>query len=335
VSLSSGRLRYNIALRSMALQTVLTVCCTSLRHLGRNHIFSFKPGTLMQRIFAAMAALVLLSTSTGCDRFKQADNDKKGWRIVSISKQLTEIIFAVGGDTALVGVDVSSTYPEAAKKIKTVGYHRALSAEGIISLNPTAVWHDGNIAPENVIRQIEKTGIPLREFKGGSTIDSTEMLIRTLAAEFHNRGAGEKLCAKLEADMQSLDSLRRRYTDTPRVLIIHFGQAANKYFVLNRKGAPNQMLEWAGAVNAADTAQKWRDLSAEVIATAQPDVILATDFGYDLQGSLDKFAKLPGISLSPAAKNHRIYRIEEHDLVYLGPRTGENVKKIMELVHKK
>ena len=135
--------------------------------------------------------------------------------------------------------------------------------------------------------------------------------------------------------MQSLDSLRKMYKDTPRVLIIHFGQAANKYFVLNRKGVPNQMLEWAGAINAADTAQKWRDLSAEVIATSQPDVILATDFGYDLQGSLDKFSKLPGISLSPAAKNHRIYRIEEHDLVYFGPRTGENVKKIMELVHKK
>ena len=132
----------------------------------------------MQRKRLAAAVLVLLFVASGCDRFHQADNQKTGMRIVSVSKQLTEIIFAVGGDTALVGVDVSSTYPEAAKKIKTVGYHRALTAEGIISLHPTAVWHDGNIAPENVIRQVEKTGIPLREFKGGSTIDSTKMLIR-------------------------------------------------------------------------------------------------------------------------------------------------------------
>jgi len=119
------------------------------------------------------------------------------------------------------------------------------------------------------------------------------------------------------------------------VLIIHFGQAANKYFVMSNKGIPNQMLEWAGTINATDTSQKWRDLSPEVIAMAQPDVILATDFGFDLQGSLEKFKQLPGISLSPAAKNNRIYRIEEHDLVYLGPRTGENVLEIMHLVHKK
>jgi len=256
-------------------------------------------------------------------------------RIVCVSKQLNEIIFAVGGDTALVGVDISSTYPEAAKKITTVGYHRALSGEGIISLNPTAVWHDGNIAPPQVIDQIKKVGIPMREFNGGSTIDSTKLLIMQIAREFHNEKKGEEINQKLDADMARLDSMRKTYTDKPRVLIIHFGQAANKYFVLNRRGVPNQMLEWAGAENAADTAQRWRDLSAEMIAKAQPDVILATDFGYDLQGSLEKFKKLPGIDLSPAAKNNRIYRIEEHDLVYLGPRTGENVMEIMKLVHRK
>jgi iron complex transport system substrate-binding protein len=271
-----------------------------------------------------------------CGRFgdKESSEKKEGkLRIVCVSKQVNEIIFAVGGDTALVGVDISSTYPEAAKKITTVGYHRALSGEGIISLNPTAVWHDGNIAPPQVIDQIKKVGIPMREFNGGSTIDSTKMLIMQIAREFHNEKKGEEINQKLDADMAKLDSMRKTYPDKPRVLIIHFGQAANKYFVLNRRGVPNQMLEWAGAENAADTAQRWRDLSPEVIAKAQPDVILATDFGYDLQGSLEKFKNLPGISLSPAAKNNRIYRIEEHDLVYLGPRTGENVMEIMKLVH--
>jgi iron complex transport system substrate-binding protein len=286
----------------------------------------------MKKIFVLIGISII---SFSCGRFgdKKKENNSKQ-RIVCISKQLTEIIFAVGGDTSLVGVDISSTYPPEAKKITTVGYHRALNAEGIISLNPTVVWHDGNIAPEHVIEQIKKIGIPMREFKGGSTIDSTKMLIMQIAGEFHNEAKGKEICSKLDADMVKLDSARKTYSDKPRVLIIHFGQAANKYFVLSRRGIPEQMLEWAGAENAADTSQRWKDLSAEVIATAQPDVILATDFGYDLQGSLEKFKQLPGISLSPAAKNNRIYRVEEHDLVYLGPRTGENVLKIMKLVHK-
>jgi iron complex transport system substrate-binding protein len=287
-------------------------------------------------VFLAPYALCLLLWSCGRFGDKDKTDDRQGkLRIVCVSKQLNEIIFAVGGDTALVGVDISSTYPEAAKKITTVGYHRALSGEGIISLSPSVVWHDGNIAPQQVIDQIKKVGIPMRQFNGGSTIDSTKMLIMQIAREFHNEEKGKEINQKLDADMARLDSMRKSYTDHPKVLIIHFGQAANKYFVLNRRGVPNQMLEWAGAQNAADTAQRWRDLSAEVIAQSQPDVILATDFGYDLQGNLEKFKKLPGIALSPAAKNNRIYRIEEHDLVYFGPRTGENVMKIMELVHRK
>jgi iron complex transport system substrate-binding protein len=286
----------------------------------------------MKKLLVLPAMLLLF---TGCGRFGKQVNGKDGERIVCVSKQLTEIIFAVGGDTALVGVDISSTYPEAAKKITTVGYHRALNAEGIISLNPTVVWHDGNIAPEHVIEQLKKVGIPLREFNGGSTIDSTKLLIRQVAREFHNDQAGQSLCAGLDADMAKLDSARKTYRDHPKVMIIHFGQAANKYFVISRRGVPNQMLEWAGAENAADTAQRWKDLGPEVIAAAQPDVILATDFGYDLKGGLEKFKQLPGIALSPAAKNNRIYRIEEHDLVYFGPRTGRNVMEIMKLVHKK
>ena len=58
-----------------------------------------------------------------------------------------------------------------------------------------------------------------------------------------------------------------------------------------------------------------------------------TDFGYDRLGNAEKLATLPGIALTPAGKNKKIYRIEEHDLIYLGPRTGENVQMLMKLIH--
>jgi iron complex transport system substrate-binding protein len=284
-------------------------------------------------LLTAGLLLLLAGLLSACGRFGDKGNEKKGLRIVSVSKQLTEIIFAVGGDTALVGVDISSTWPPAAKKITAVGYHRALNPEGIISLNPTAVWNDGNWGPPATIEQLKKVGVPLRQFDGGATIDSTKALIRQIAAEFHNPKAGDSVCDQLDKDMVRADSLRKTFTDTPRVMIIHFGQAANQYFVLNHRGTQQQMLEWAGAVNVADTAQKWKNLSAEIIAKEQPDVILATDYGYDLQGSVEKFRQLPGVALSPAAKNGRIYRIEEHDLVYLGPRTGQNVYNLIRLIH--
>jgi iron complex transport system substrate-binding protein len=56
----------------------------------------------------------------------------------------------LGSTGNLVGVDYSSTYPPEIKQVPTIGYHRALSAEGILSLKPTLIIHDNNIGPDNM-----------------------------------------------------------------------------------------------------------------------------------------------------------------------------------------
>lgn len=93
------------------------------------------------------------------------------------------------------------------------------------------------------------------------------------------------------------------------------------------------MVNWAGGIMAIDDEKGMKQLSAEIVAKSNPDVILLTDFGYDKLGGADKIKDLPGITSTKAFKNNRIYRIEEHDLVYLGPRTGENVLLIQKLIH--
>ena len=213
-----------------------------------------------------------------------------------------------------------------------MGYHRALNAEGIISLKPDVVFNDGNWGPAPVIEQLKKVGIPLKQFPSAPSIDSTKVLFRMLAAEFNMPEKGAELCSKLDAGMKAAAEKVATYKDKPKVLLIHFGRANNNYFVVGTKGFPNFMIEQAGGVNAADTSS-FRMLSSEIIVKEQPDVILATDFGYDQQGSIDKFLGLPGIAFTPAGKNKKIFRVAEHDVFYIGPRTGENVLKLAELIH--
>jgi len=96
-----------------------------------------------------------------------------------------------------------------------------------------------------------------------------------------------------------------------------------------------KMVDWAGGEFAIKDEKGMKQISPELVAASDPDVILLTDFGYDrLGGSFDKIKELPGVSSTRAFKNKKIYRIEEHDLVYLGPRTGENVLLIQKLIHK-
>ena len=270
---------------------------------------------------------------TGCGRFGNKNNKGGKARLVSVSKQMTEFLFALNQGDKIVGIDLTSTYPPETKNITTVGYHRHLSAEGIISLDPTLVIHQGDVAPANVMPQLVAVGIPVKQYPAGSSFDSAKMVLKMVAHDYGVDSIADRLTKKMDEDLAKADAIVKKYPARPRVLIIHFGQQRNQYFVMGTRGTANAMLQLAGGINAADTSS-FRDLSAEVIMREQPDVILATDFGFDrLGGSVEKFMQLPGIGLTPAAKNGKIFRIEEHDLVYFGPRSGENILKLAELIH--
>jgi iron complex transport system substrate-binding protein len=273
-----------------------------------------------------------------CGRFGNKENDQsKELRIVCLSKHLTEMIFALGKGHNIVACDLSSTYPDSAKLLKTVGYHRALSPEGIISMNPDLVVHSNDIGPENVLPQITNAGLKIKVFGGANTIDSAKLLLKELGIFFGAEKKADSIAAKMDADIaKAAQSLKDRHiTDTPSVMIIHFGRANNVYFVMSgRNGVGDKMIRLAGGKTAKYDAKGARQISAEAVATANPDVIIATDFGYDQMGSMDKFITgVPGVSLTNAAKNKRIVRFEEHDLVYFGPRTGENILTLMNLIH--
>ncbi len=270
-----------------------------------------------------------------CGRF--GNENQKGdqqERIVSISKQYNEIIFALKAEQNIVAVDISSTFPPEIKKLPTVGYHRALSAEAILAFKPTMILQDNNIGPEHVVKQLQDLKIPMKDFgKYQSTIAGTDSLMRAMGVYFHKEQLADSLCKKLDSDMARAIESAKQYKDSVKVLMIHFGQASNIYLVMTKRSTAGQMIEWAGGKMAIDDEKGMKQLSPEIVAQSDPDVILMTDFGYDRLGSPEKIQELPGVAATKAFKNNRIYRVEEHDFVYLGPRTGENILNIQKLIH--
>lgn len=284
------------------------------------------------KLFIPIVIFALLLSS--CERFGNKENSEStAERIVCISKQYSEIIFALGAEKDIVAVDISSVYPPEIKKLPTVGYHRALSAEGILAVKPTLILEDNNIGPEHVVKQLQDLKIPMKQFSKGETIDSVKLLIREMGAYFKKEQKADSICNKLDADMNLALENARQYKDSLKVLVIHFGQASNVYLVMTKKSTAAKMIQWAGGQMAVDDAKGMRQLSAEVVAASDPDVILLTDFGYDRLGTNEKIIELPGVSGTKAAKNNRIYRVEENNLVYLGPRTGENTLILQKLLH--
>jgi heme transport system substrate-binding protein len=261
-------------------------------------------------ILPVFSCLVIFGAS--CSRFHNAPTDAKDARYVVISPIYNEIIWALGAQNTVVGIDLSTTYPPEVRNVQTVGYHRALSAEGILSLHPTAIIHDNNIGPPQVVQQLQQLNIPLKTFAAkNDSFDGTKALIREMGAYFHKETRAEELCNTLDTQRTASLEKVKQYTDHPRVAVIHFGRASNVYLVVGKGGGGDggggdgggvsQMVELAGGEMAVENTGRGmqRMESPEIIAKANPDVILLTDYGYDrLGGSVDQIKALPGIATS-------------------------------------
>jgi iron complex transport system substrate-binding protein len=251
-----------------------------------------------------------------------------------VSKQINEYLYAIGAESVLVARDLTSTYPEAIRRLPSVGYHRGLSAEGIVSMHPTMLLTDGNLGPDAVVAQVRQVGIPVVVMAPGQGPDSAQLLMARLGEQFHHERQADSVLAEWRRGMAAAlaDSTRWASAPRPRVLVMHFGQVVNDYLALKRGTPADQIVRWAGGVNAVDSVGGMMRLTPELIAKAAPDVIIVTDVGFDRLGA-DRFAALPGVALTPAGRAKRIYRVDESEVMYFGPRTPESLRRIAAQLH--
>lgn len=287
-----------------------------------------------------LIAGALVCLQAGCGRFQNDATAGAGpQRIVCIGQAYNEMIYALGAQADLAGVDYSSTYPPEIKKLPTVGYHRALSAEGILSLHPTLILHDNNIGPDAVVRQLEALHVPMKTFQAkNDSVEGAKALLREMGAFFHREQRAEALCAQMDRQMAEAAAAVKDYKTAPRVAIIHFGRASNVYLLVGNGGGGDastagRMVQMAGGQMAIQQSGMQRMASPELIAKSNPEVILMTEYGFDRLGSAEQAKTLPGVAETDAARHNRIYRVPEHELMYFGPDTGRNILELAKLIH--
>src|SRR5690348_16054482 len=236
---------------------------------------------------ASRAALCILVAGAACGR----SDGPSGQRVVAVSKQINEFLYAINAESVLVARDLTSIYPPQITKLPSVGYHRALSAEGIISMRPTMLLTDGNVGPGPVLDHVKHVGIPVVTLPPGSTPDSAQLLMTELGKMFHHEHDADSVIAKWNSDMAAAlaDTTQWVAAAKPRVMVMHMGQIANNYLALKRGTPADHLIHWAGGQNAIDSVGGMERLTPELIAKAAPDIIIATDVGFDRLGSADKF----------------------------------------------
>lgn len=98
--------------------------------------------------------------------------------------------------------------------------------------------------------------------------------------------------------------------------------------------AADAMIGYAGAVNAVQSLEGYKPLTAEAAIASAPDVILITSQGLDETGGIDKLLARPGLSLTPAGRSRRVVAMDALYLLGFGPRLPEAVADLSERLRK-
>lgn len=252
-------------------------------------------------------------------------------RIVSTDGALTEIIYALGEQKRLVGVDSTSQFPPAAAALPQVGYKRALSSEGILSLTPDLLLVTNDSGPEKVLGQIEGASVSVERMMVPPTLEGVRLKIESVAKLLEKQAEGQRLWGEVE---QAVNETRRKLgvVDKPVKVLFVLGLAGRSPLVGGMNTTADSIIGLAGGDNVAKDIDGYKPMSPEGIAALQPDVILMmrrNGEDVDAESILSK----PGFALTPAAQHKRLITMDGMLLLGFGPRLGVAVKQLAQQLY--
>ena len=252
-------------------------------------------------------------------------SSKSTERLVSLGGGITEMVYAIGAESMLVGTDTTSSFPEAAQKTPKVGYLRQLSAEGLLALRPTALVASGEAGPPVVLDQLRSAGVRVELVATDHTWQEVQRKFMAVGKAARMENKAQALWQTLNAqwlEQQAKIAAAVRGRKTPKVLFIlaHTGTP----MVAGAGTAADAVIRFMGAQNAMASMQGYKPLTAEAMAAAAPDTILTTTQGVEAMGGAEKLWARPEMQLTPAWKRRQsaqaLVARDALELIGFGPR---------------
>ncbi|KQC13130.1 MAG: hypothetical protein APR63_01170 [Desulfuromonas sp. SDB] len=247
-------------------------------------------------------------------------SDTAPQRIISIGPNITEIIYALGQQHKLVGVDDFSRYPSPAELIPRVGGVINPNLEKIISLQPDIVFLSGNSQK-------------IKEFCNDHSIQCIGYEFTDLKSVFYSiQDMGKLMDAQSQADTllnllkASFDSIQLSSIsrDITVLTVIPYQQDLTKFMTTSGNSFIGEIIELAGGENViGNQAVIFPEISQEAVLLSDPQLILilASPLSPDSADSADLVKQW--IDLYPqstATKNNQIYILSDDYLLIPGPR---------------
>lgn len=253
-------------------------------------------------------------------------------KVVSLSPSNTEILFAIGAGSQVIGRDSFSDFPAEAASVTDIGGSMgAYDTENIVSLQPDLILAS-ELNPADLVKSLEDLGLTVyylsnpKDFAG---------LYENLAIVGELTGHSEEVVGLNESLKERVEAVTTQVALSsymPKVFYELDGTTdATKPWTSGKGTFIDLLISMSGGTNiAGEIDSAWAQISSEEIIAQNPDVILLGDAAYGM--TPDQVSARPGWNVIQAVKDGKIYTFDDNLVSRPGPRMVDGLEELARLL---
>jgi iron complex transport system substrate-binding protein len=262
------------------------------------------------------------------DSGTQLKLDKYPERIISLTPNNTEILFALGLGERVVGVTTYCDYPEEVSQKARIGDLQG-NVEEIVALKPDLVVAKA-VLNEDIVSKLRKLDVPVLCVDPES-IDGVYRSIELIAKVTGTDSNGDKIISEMKAKISDVQQKVAEIPEEERLKV--FIEVGNDpLYTAGGNTYVDELVRLAGGINIASDITGYQMYSLETVVKCNPDAILAADSYYvDVKAEINK---RPGWDTVKAVqKGHIITDIDTNLVNRAGPRSAIAVETVAKALY--
>lgn len=239
---------------------------------------------------------------------------------MSLTPNLTEIMFALEAGPQVVAVTKNDHYPPEVERLPEIG-DLHLDYEALVALKPDLVVYDPALNAAQV-QQLKRLGLPVTPFPT-QTLEQMLQSIESLGQKLGREEAARELLQGIQAGLQRAEARQRSWQRHPSVLVEIWH---TPLVAAGEGGYVDELIGRAGLDNALAGRPGYPTVSLEELHRLDPEVLVLT------QPVLQELKRQPAWARLRAVEGDQVLVIAEDLLVRPGPRLVQALEQIQDWV---
>ena len=252
-------------------------------------------------------------------------------RIVSLAPNVTEMVYALGSGSLLVGRTDYCNYPQEALSVRSIGTLWDPDMDTVLALNADVAIASSIVDP-SFIESLNKAGVKAFQFYEEDSFDGTYTLIEEVAAvigkEKEAQAIIESMKARVAAVQEKTSKVEKKKS---MVYMVGYGEWGD--YAATGDTYLDGVIKAAGGINAAEAGTAW-SISKELLIKADPDVILISGYeGMDEKATIADFVSTAPYSELTASKTGNVFVVDSDSTQRQGVRTADTVEQFAKILY--